>query len=488
MKVIFTKIILLLAIITGMSISAQAKAGFKINVRFTDAKDSLIYLCHYYGKGSTVYKDDSARLSKNGEAKFKCDTAITGGIYLFYFADKSASMEFILKNGDDFSMEVAKGNIYQSAQFKGTTENNLFYDYQRYLMGYSKEFQKIEAELATCKNKKDSTDVYDKIRVKSKELNVYRREFNAKNPTTLMSKIFNAVEEPEIPTELPTLPDGKKDSLYPRNYFKKHFWDKFDQQDDRLIITPLYERKLDDYMNRLVVPVSDSVIAACNELIAKTKGTKEMYKFTLHHLTYWTETSKIMGMDAAFVYLVENYYMKGLAPWADSTYLNKLIDRAKKISPNMIGNNALDIRCTDSNYNVKPLSSINAKYTVLIFWSPSCGHCEKEIPQFDSLYRAALKKYGVQFYAVMAENDELQKWKDFIKKNDLIDGWNHVLDPQNKTNFRGFYDVYSTPTIYLLDENKIIRGKRIDHTNILGLIEWLEKNKGKIDNKNKIIK
>jgi hypothetical protein len=37
--------------------------------------------------------------------------------------------------------------------------------------------------------------------------------------------------------------------------------------------------------------------------------------------------------------------------------------------------------------------------------------------------------------------------------------------------------VYSTPTLYLLDENKVIRGKRIDHTNVLGLIEWLEKKK-----------
>jgi hypothetical protein len=29
----------------------------------------------------------------------------------------------------------------------------------------------------------------------------------------------------------------------------------------------------------------------------------------------------------------------------------------------------------------------------------------------------------------------------------------------------------------LLDEQKIIRGKRIDHTNLLGLIDWLEKKK-----------
>ncbi|HTM67173.1 MAG TPA: hypothetical protein VL093_12675 [Flavipsychrobacter sp.] len=37
------------------------------------------------------------------------------------------------------------------------------------------------------------------------------------------------------------------------------------------------------------------------------------------------------------------------------------------------------------------------------------------------------------------------------------------------------YDVYSTPVIYLLDEKKIIRGKRLDHTNIMDVINMLEK-------------
>jgi hypothetical protein len=52
-----------------------------------------------------------------------------------------------------------------------------------------------------------------------------------------------------------------------------------------------------------------------------------------------------------------------------------------------------------------------------------------------------------------------------------------VHDPLRNTNFRAFYDVYSTPTIYLLDDKKVIRGKRIDHNNLVGLVEWLEKKK-----------
>ena len=204
---------------------------------------------------------------------------------------------------------------------------------------------------------------------------------------------------------------------------------------------------------------------------------EETFKYTLWYLTRWSETSKVMGMDEVFVYLVENYYMKGKATWIDSAQLAKYEDRARKIAPNMIGQPAMDMRMLDTtNNNVIPLSSVKADYTIVIFWSPTCGHCQKEMPKFDSLYHAVLKKYNVKIYAVEAE-DETEKWKTYIREHKLGEGWIHVHDPKRTTNFRAFYDVYSTPTLYLLDDKKIIRGKRIDHQNVVGLIEWLDKKK-----------
>ena len=465
-----------LAMIT-LSLHVAGKDGYTIKVHFTDAKDSLVYLCHYYGKNTTVFKDDSARLNSNGEATFKSEKKIIGGIYMLLFADKSASMEMILLNGDNFSLEVAKANIYKTANFKGVTENIDFYGYQLFLVDYGKSYQKLESDLSNAKTKADTTVIQNRMREKGKELTGFRKSYIGKKPQSFLAKIFNAVEEPEIPTVLPILPDGKKDSSYPRLYYKTHYWDKFDLHDDRLIYTPLYERKLDDYMTKLVIPVPDSVIHEADSLLKVAEGHDEMFKYTLWYLTRWTETSKIMGLDEAFVYLVENYYMRGKATWIDSAQLAKYIKRAGDIAPNMIGKSAMDVRMLDSsNLKVIPLSSVKADYTVLIFWSPTCGHCQKEMPKFDSLYHAVLKKYNVKMYAVEADN-ETEKWKTYINEHNLSEGWIHVHDPKRTTKFRDFYDVYSTPTIYLLDENKVIRGKRIDYTNLLGLVEWLERKK-----------
>jgi hypothetical protein len=61
-----------------------------------------------------------------------------------------------------------------------------------------------------------------------------------------------------------------------------------------------------------------------------------------------------------------------------------------------------------------------------------------------------------------------------VKRYKLED-WMTTWDPEHVGDWRSKYDVYSTPTIYLLDEKKIIRGKRLDHSNIAGLVEMLEK-------------
>ena len=84
-----------------------------------------------------------------------------------------------------------------------------------------------------------------------------------------------------------------------------------------------------------------------------------------------------------------------------------------------------------------------------------------------------LKKRGVKIFTVATEGDE-KKITDFLTKDSLTD-WTNTWDPDRVGDWRGKYDVYSTPTIYLLDEKKIIRGKRIDHSNIANVIDMLER-------------
>ena len=57
------------------------------------------------------------------------------------------------------------------------------------------------------------------------------------------------------------------------------------------------------------------------------------------------------------------------------------------------------------------LSEVDADYTILIFYGPTCGHCKKEIPKVkhnvDSLILAG---YNIKTFAVATEFDK-KEWK-----------------------------------------------------------------------------
>jgi thiol-disulfide isomerase/thioredoxin len=471
-----------LLFITCLAQSAVAKDGYKIQLKFTDVTDSVVYLAHYYGKTlPTIYKADSAKLDKNGVAVFESKEKFTGGIYMMLLSDKKTYFEFLIDNGQDIGMTVTAKELPGGIKFKNSPENERFQAYVNFLKDFGTKQKAISDKMATAKTADDTAKIRKESAESSKKLIAYRRDYATKNPGTLLTSIFNSLEIPQVPEGKHYLADGKtEDSSFAYNYYKGHYWEHFNFQDDRLIYTPVYDAKLEEYFSKLVLPIIDSVEFEADQLLTKTEGTKDLYKYTLWWITHYVESSKVMGLDEVFVYLVENYYMKGKATWLDAESLEKYVKQAQKIAPNVLGNVAADIVMPDINGKEQKLSAVKSKYTLLIFWSPECGHCLTEIPKIDSVYKAVLKDKGVKIVGVRVEGDE-QKWKDVIKKNKL-DDWIHMWDPEYKSNFRSKYNVYSTPVIYLLDEKKIIRGKKLDHTTIPQVIENLEK-KEKLTNK-----
>ncbi len=468
----------LLSIAKVDNLNSPAKKGYHFTLKIQGTSDTMAYLVHYYGKsGPTVFKSDSARIDKNGLAEFRSrDLDFVGGIYLIILSGKKTSFEILLNPGVDFSITLNGDKIPGDIKFKNSSENDRFQEYQTLMSAFAKKQEAYKSELAKAKNATDTTDIRNRGSKDVQELNTYRKDYSAKFPGTLLSNIFGAMEIPEVPTGDHFLPDGKtKDSAFAYRYYKSHYWDGYNFQDDRLIFTPIYDGRLEEYMNKFVVPVPDSVKKECDMLLSKTRGTKDQFHYTLWFLTRFAENSKIMGMDEVFVHLVENYYMKGDATWLNNDELDKYIKRGQAIAPTVLGNLAYELKLPDI-FTQKEISlhGIKAKYTLLLFYSPTCGHCQKEMPLIDSVYEAALKDKGVKVYTMATEGDE-KSIGDFLTKLKVDKKWTNTWDPKKVSNYHNMYDVYSTPTLYLLDDKKKIRGKRIDHTNITGLVEMLDK-------------
>jgi thiol-disulfide isomerase/thioredoxin len=463
-----------LLLTAGFVDSSFAANGYNIQIKFNGVKDSLVYLAHYFGEPlPTIYQIDSARFDKNGNATLKSTDETLGGIYILLLSDKQTYMEFLLNNGDNMQITADIKDLPATAAFKNAPENERFAAYVNHLLDYAKKQAKHTQDLATAKTKADTAAISKLAGDEAKEVTAYRRDYVTKYPGTLLANIFNALEVPQVPSGKHLLPNGATDSNFSYHYYKEHYWDKFDFKDDRLIHTPIYDGKLDEYVKRLVEQTPDSLEKEADMLLAKTRGSKNLFKYTLHWFTKYVQNSKIMGLDEVFVYLVENYHMKGDADWLSEDMLAKYIDRARKIAPNVIGNVAPDIKMIGLDKKQHNLYDVNSKYTLLIFWSPECGACLKEVPKMDSVYEAALKKRGVKVYAVRTEGEE-KEWQETIDKFKIND-WVNVYDPEHKSNYRAQYDVYATPVTYLIDDKHIIRGKRLAHDNLVTLLDILDK-------------
>ncbi|MCY7291643.1 MAG: TlpA family protein disulfide reductase, partial [Ferruginibacter sp.] len=154
--------------------------------------------------------------------------------------------------------------------------------------------------------------------------------------------------------------------------------------------------------------------------------------------------------------------------------------RAFMVMANLIGEKAADMEFVNTSDKPASLYNVEADYTVVVFWDPTCGHCKEEIPRIDSIYRANWQKKNVKIYAVLSENEKLKAdWLSYIKEHNITD-WINVYQTkesveteskEQKPSYRQLYDVTLTPTLYLLDKEKRIVAKKLTLEQINELLE-----------------
>ena len=177
-----------------------------------------------------------------------------------------------------------------------------------------------------------------------------------------------------------------------------------------------------------------------------------------------------MGQEKVFLHLFQNFFAKGDTVLLNEASKKSITERAYSMMANQLGLAAPGLIINSPENKKVSLYDQKAPYTFLAFWDPTCSHCKVEIPQLDSIYKASWKTLGVQIVGVNINYKELTSWKTFLAENNIVD-WYHVYqteDALNKeiankkpTTIRQLYDVFKTPTFYLLDKDKKIIAKNL---------------------------
>ncbi len=476
MKFITKTIILAVISINGFAQGAAPKKteqkgqplNLKVNIKGMTGGQCL--LGHHFGDKNSII--DTAKINTSGWMEFKNKEAVPGGIYFIVLPSKKY-FEIILTDDQNFSLETDTTDFIRKTKISGSDENKFFYEYLNYLLDKQKLLEPIQLKLKSVKNR-------DSIRILQKQaagidstVKVYKRAYYKTNhPKTFMAEVLAAMDEPDqIPYDkCPKKANGTIDSTFNYWNFRNHYWDGMNFSDERLVRTPVYANKMKFYIEKITSPHPDSIIKSLDWLLEKTKTASDLFKYTLATNTVTYETSKVMGYDAIFVHLVKKYYETNQANWITEEQNTKIINRAKQLDYSLMGKTAVNIMLPDTSNKLTMLQTVKGKYTVLIFWEPTCSHCKKEMPilknYYDSLRSAGI---SLQVYAILSDMDTVN-WKKFVKENNL--NWVNVKgkDPQELQNAKYYYDVYSTPTLYVLDEKKKIIGKRLDVDGLKGFL------------------
>ncbi len=437
-------------------ISYAAPAGYSIRFRIAGLRDTTCLIANYYGNGTYVY--DTLKVDENGKFMLNAPDTLPKGIYIVVITDK-LYFEFIVNNDRNFSMETEKPDLMGNMKITGSPENTLFYKYLSYNQEKFRESQKYQDLMKKSANNKDSVKMMnEKIQGITAEMNRYRLDLVKKYPESFVAFFINAMKEPEVP-DAPILPNGRKDSTFYYRYYSGHFWEGTDFTDSRLLRTPVFHSKLVRYFDKVLIQNPDTIIRHADLLIEQSRPNPEMFKYLVWFCTNHYENPSIMGFDKIFVHVVDRYYVTNQAKWVNKTSLDNLIKKANRIRPLLLGTVAPNMIMTDTNNQLVSMYSVKARFLILFFWDPDCGHCELEIPKLKEYVDQNREKYDLQVFSVCSDTSVV-KWKSAIRKKGM--NWINVDGPRTLTgDYHEQYDVSTTPVIYILNNRKEIIAKNI---------------------------
>ncbi len=415
----------------------------------------FLYLGYPYG--DKKYIQDTASADSNRKFIFTGDSVLTGGIYFIY--NPNGVYFDIVVNEPSFSLETDTLDFIGKMRVTDSRENQVFFGFQKFMREKQAEAKSINSQLKADPDGPDAEKLKNQLRDLDVEVKKYRSDLIEKNSSTFAAKFISATEEIVVP-DPPKDADGKDiDPTFRYRYYKSHYFDHIDFSDERMLRTPIFHTKVDDYLEKLTVKHPDSIAVSARYIIDKSRANPNVFRYCLVTITNKYETSNIMGMDAVFVDLAEMYYLNGYAFWADEELTSKISKRVNELKPTLIGKQAPNMVLLDTSMNRVTLESIRSDYVVLYFYDPDCGHCKKKTPALNKLYNEKLKDMGVEVLGACTVTD-IDKWKKYIKDNDL--NWVNAADPQLRSNFRAEYNIDSTPKIFVVDGEKKIIAKRLD--------------------------
>jgi len=423
----------------------------------------------------TLLLVDTVKTDAYGNFKFKnIDKQFKSGLYTIFLTNNK-TMTFILgeKNvqlNSVFDINPYFNTVMDSASSKGNdNENKIFYEFIKYKRSHELGQQTL-LKLLRVFPKTDP--FYDQILENYNLKFISLQNFVNKNDNknTMAIKFANA-------SFIPVNPDWKQRDEWRDSVYVHHYFDLFNPIDSFYLDNGLLFDKMEEFfklaINKIDIygkPLNDIESIQANAAITFINRTITDYNCYHICLNYFLKKFKLEHKEEAFLILYDNFLKAknndcGNREQDKLTWAHKNADEIRKLK---IGNFAPNFKF-DSLGN--DLNGIKSNYTMIIFWATWCPHCTKEIPQIKKLVDNYNYNNNNEISVISVSLDENRtELNDYINAKGLNSWINYCEYMGWHSDIAKLYNIYSTPTIILLSEDKKIISKPNDLSELQSLL------------------
>ena len=433
--------------LVGMSAYA-AKPAYKITLQVDGSRDSMILICYYHAQNKYIL--DTAYNNGHGKFVFQGDKSLNPGLY-FFTNNSDRYAEFVVyREKPVFQFHTDNRNWVTNMRVRGSQQNEVFYNYQR-------ASETLYQELDQAKQTLDSAGLADFTHRQHLRIDSLKRVFIDLHPDAMFAKMMNSTRN--VDEEVPLAhPDGTEMTQRERyDWFMHHYFDYMPLDDDFIIGTPkpVFYQHVMDYVDKYMRGLPPEMICPLlDSLIDRSEPAPEVFRWLILNLTEKYLQSNIMVYDEVYVHLVKRYFATGKVTFLSPSTIDEQIQRANKWEPLLVGREAPELILFDTLRRVHSLHHMPGRYTLLLFWSPTCGHCREIIPSVYNVFNRLADSLQMSAFAILSEPDDatVAKWKKFLAEHHMDNPrWVNLNGGEANIDWREVYDIETTPQIYLID-------------------------------------
>lgn len=460
--------VLILILVCFIAFRIYGQQGNFVQCEINNCTYESAYLLAIRGTQNTPL--DSTQIN-GSKFRFEMKENYPKGMYRLLLND-STYISFVY-NFESVSFKVNNSIDIETLEVMESKENQIFYKYLKNEFACSDIMNGVisEAQDYYSQGQKKYHKEIDSLRNLITEIDHEKRVFSLKladkNPNLFTSNIIKAMQ-------VPSYAEYKKKNKEDRygsemNFLSIHYFDYIDFKDTALLNTEVVYRSFSTYLRNFARPANtQGLIRASDMMLAKAAENINFYDYVLELLIGTFENSQWTDV---YTYLVKNHLPNDTLgnDWAINAQEKAEIFMKLtpgNIAPQVIG---VDLKGRDVNLN-----DMEAKATLIVFWSADCDHCVQSMPKLKAVTDNYMHE-GLEIIAVSIDIDQML-WRNTVKKLGLLN-WFHIIEPKGiESKLLEDYNVSVTPTFFLLDGQKKIVSCPIDENEMKKDLKRLFKN------------